>query len=127
MSVNHLGLTHQNIIYILCDFVALDNGVITILVHIPLISPANKMQLFKHVPSPQYNVAQNYQFIIENEDQYLAVNPESTLFTSLASLENCISMRDTYLCQKSLIHKAGGIIAYSISISATKKLTKHEN
>ena len=62
--------------------------------------------LFKYVPSPQHNFAQSYQFIIENDDTFLAVNSEATLFTTMTSLDSCISMRDTYLCQKNMIRKA---------------------
>ena len=88
------------------DFVAFENGLVKVLVHIPVISSGNKMKLFKYIPSPQHNFAQSYQFIIENDDTFLAVNSEATLFTTMTSLDSCISMRDTYLCQKNMIHKA---------------------
>ena len=44
---------------------------------------------------------------IESEDKYLAVNSETTMFTTLTDLRKCNGMRDTYLCNYvNLLQKA---------------------
>ena len=101
-----LLLENDNDIFQLkCDFVAFDDGTVSVLLHIPVISSSDRMQLYKFVPSPQNYLGKDYQLTIQTENNFLALNSEATLYATLSSLENCISMRDTYLCQQSLIHK----------------------
>ena len=103
-----LLLENDNDIFQLkCDFVAFEDGSVSVLLHIPLISPSDRMQLYKFVPSPQHYIGKNYQIMIKTDQDFLAINSDATLYATFSSLENCISMRDTYLCQKSLIHKTG--------------------
>lgn len=103
-----LLLENDNDIFQLkCDFVAFEDGSVSVLLHIPLISSSDRMQLYKFVPSPQHYIGKNHQIMIKTDQEFLAINSDATLFATFSSLENCISMCDTYLCQKSLIHKTG--------------------
>ena len=83
-----------------CDFGAFDNGSVSVLLHIPLISSSDRIRLYKFVPSPQHYIGKNYQLMIKTDQNFLAINSEATHYATFSSVENCISMSDTYLCQK---------------------------
>ena len=89
------------------DFVAFEDGTISVLLHIPLISSSDRMQLYKFVQSPQQSIGRNYQLVVKTENKFLALNSEATLYTAFSSLQNCIPIRDTYVCQQNLIAKNG--------------------
>ena len=101
-----LLLENDNAIYQLkSDFVAFEDATVSVLVHIPLISSSDRMQLYKFVQSPQPSVGGNYLLMVDSEHKFLALNSEGTLYAAFSSLQNCIPMRDTYLCQQNMIRK----------------------
>ena len=103
-----LLLENDNDIYQLkSDFVAFEDATVSVLIHIPLISSSDRMQLYKFVQSPQQSIGGNYQLMVDSEHKFLALNSEGTLYAAFSSLQNCIPMRDTYLCQQNMIRKTG--------------------
>ena len=88
------------------SFVAWKHGIVSILVHIPAITPSSKLRLYKFYGLPQRK-GNAFEMRIENEDKYLAINSEATMFTTLPDLRQCTAMRDMYLCNKvNLLQKA---------------------
>ena len=101
-----LILEHPSDVYQLkTDFVAFNNGMIAILVHIPVASQ-NKFKLYKYVSTPTFN--EKYQFLVDTSSQFLAVNEDTTLYTVLKDLNGCTYNRDTAICNKiNILHKSG--------------------
>ena len=103
-----LLLENDNDIYQLkSDFIAFEDATVSVLIHIPLISSSDRMQLYKLVQSPQQSIGGNYQLMVEPEHKFLALNSKGTLYAAFSSLQNSIPMRDTYLCQQNMIRKTG--------------------
>ena len=90
------------------DFVARPEGIIYVLVHIPVVDVSSKLKLFQHIPSPI--TAGKYQIDVDYraEPRYLAINQDFTLYATLHNLDKCIPMRDTYICNDiSILRKVG--------------------
>ena len=90
------------------DFVARPEGIIHVLVHIPVVDISSKLKLFQHIPTPI--TAGKYQMAVDDrsEPKYLAINQDFTLYASLHNLEKCTQMRDTFICNdKSILRKVG--------------------
>ena len=52
--------------------------------------------------------AANYQFLVDNERSYLSINEEATLFATFNDLDECIQMRDVYVCNHlTILYKSG--------------------
>ena len=100
-------LEHESDLFQLkADFVAFPSGLISILVHIPVVDSSTKLKLYKFVGTPTFN--NKYQFLVDSKEKYLAVNQDSTLYTVLDDLEKCESMRDVNICNDvNILHKAG--------------------
>ena len=90
------------------DFVARPEGIIYVLVHIPVVDISSKLKLFQHIPTPI--TAGKYQIAVDDraEPRYLAINQDFTLYATLHNLDKCIPMRDTYICNDiSILRKVG--------------------
>ena len=86
------------------DFVAFPSGIISILVHVPLAE--NKLKLYKLIPTPVVNG--KYQFLVDCASHYLAINEDSTLYSTLENLNKCTILRDSIICNDiNVLHKAG--------------------
>ena len=81
----------SDVLQLKADFVAYQGGLISILIHIPVQS--KKFKLYKFVSTPITSAA-NYQFLVDNDKSYLAINGEATLFTTFDDLDNCLQMPD---------------------------------
>ena len=122
-------LEHETDIFQLkADFVAFPSGLISILVHIPVVDSSTKLKLYKFIGTPTFN--NKYQFLVDSKEKYLAVNQDSTLYTVLDDLEKCETMRDVNICNDiNILHKAGSSqIAYSIYLPTIWRVQqKHVN
>ena len=90
------------------DFVARPEGIIHVLVHIPVVDISSKLKLFQHIPTPI--TAGKYQIAVDDraEPRYLAINQDFTLYATLHNLDKCIPMRDTYIWNDiSILRKVG--------------------
>ena len=99
---------NSDIFQLKTDFVALPEGIIHILVHIPVVDISSKLKLFQHIPTPI--TAGKYQMAVDDraEPRYLAINQDFTLYATLHNLDKCIPMRDTYICNDiSILRKVG--------------------
>ena len=85
-------------------FVAYPSGLISVLIHIPVETKRFKLCKYISIPIP---TAKNYQFLVENDKSYLAINSEATLLTSFDDLSECLQMRDIYVCNHlTILHKS---------------------
>ena len=102
-----LILEHASDIFQLkADFVAFRNGIISILVHIPVEEKTFK--LYKYIATPTFN--EDFQFLVDTKFSYLAVNEDNTLYAVLKSLDECEIMRETIICTHiNILHKVGGV------------------
>ena len=90
------------------DFIAFSSGLISILVHIPLADSSTKLKLYKFVATPV--VDKKYQFLVDNKHNYIAINEDSTLYSTLENLDKCTVMRDSIICNDiKVLHKAGSV------------------
>ena len=110
LALNHgkelLLENDEDLFQLKSSFVAWRHGIVSILVHIPAINPSSKLRLYKFYALPQ-RTGTTFQMSIESEDKYLAVNSETTMFTTLTDLGKCTAMKDTYLCNDvNLLQKA---------------------
>lgn len=90
------------------DFVARPEGIIYVLVHIPVVDTSSKVKLFQHI-SFQIT-AGKYQKAVDDrvEPRYLAINQYFTLYATLRNIEKCIPMRDTFFFNEiSILRKVG--------------------
>ena len=86
------------------DFVAYPSGLISVLIHIPVETKRFKLYKFVSTPIP---TAKNYQFLVDNDKSYLAINGEATLFSTFDDLDECLQMRDIYVCNHlTIFHKS---------------------
>ena len=104
-SSKKLILDHVSDVFQLkADFVAYPSGLITVLIHIPV--ETKRFKLYKYISTP-IPTAKNYQFVVENDKSYLAINNEATLFTTFSDLSECLQMRDIYVCTHlTILHKS---------------------
>ena len=87
-------------------FVGFPSGIISILVHVPLADSSTKLKLYKFVATPVVN--KKYQFLVDNKNNYLAINEDSTLYSALENLDKFTIMRDSIICNDiNVLHKAG--------------------
>ena len=76
-SSKKLILDHVSDLFQLkADFVAYPSGLITALIHVPV--ETKRFKLYKYISTP-IPTAKNYQFVVENDKSYLAINNEATL------------------------------------------------
>ena len=95
-SSKKLILDHVSDLFQLkADFVAYPSGLITALIHVPV--ETKRFKLYKYISTP-IPTAKNYQFVVETDKSYLAINSEATLFTTFPDLTECLQMRDIYIC-----------------------------
>ena len=99
------------------DFVARPEGIIHVLVHIPVVDISSKLKLFQDIPTPI--TAGKYQMAVDDraEPRYLTINQDFTLYATLHNLETCIPMRDTYICNDiTILRKVGKNIGCLIDL-----------
>ena len=104
-SSKKLILDHTSDVFQLkVDFVAYPSGLISVLIHIPVETKRFKLYKFVSTPIP---TAKNYQFLVDNDKSYLAINGDATLFTTFDDLDECLQMRDVYVCNHlTILHKS---------------------
>jgi len=85
------------------SFVAMENGIIFIMVHVPIYRASTLLQLYEYKPSPIELNNTNMQILIDPEQNYFSINNEQTLFSTYSHHEiahKCTSINDIYHCQQ---------------------------
>jgi len=85
------------------SFVAMEDGTIFILVHVPIYRTSTLLQLYEYKPSPIELNNTDMQIMIEPEQKYLSINLEETLFSTYSNDEiehKCRSINDIFHCKQ---------------------------
>ena len=82
---------------------AIENGVIYLLAHIPIDRTSTLLQLYKLKPSPIEVNQTEMQLIIEPQQNFLSVNADETLYSTYDKDEiehKCTSINDIFHCKE---------------------------
>ena len=100
----HMAITRAIEAYKLeSSFVAMEDGIIFIMVHVPIYRTSTLLQLYEYQPSPIELNNTNMQILIDPEQKYFSINNEETLFSTYSKHEiahKCTSINDIYHCKQ---------------------------
>jgi len=85
------------------SFVAMENGIIFIMVHVPIYRTSTLLQLYEYKPTPIELNNTSKQLLIDPEQKYFSINTEETLFSTYSNNEiehSCKSINDIYHCKQ---------------------------
>lgn len=107
-SKEHLFEKNADAFQLKTDFVTRPEGIIHVLVHIPVVDISSKLKSFQHIPTP-INTGKSKMAVDDRaEPKYLAINQDFTLYATLHNLEKFIPMQDTCICNEiSILRKIG--------------------
>jgi len=100
----HITITKPIEVYqLLSSFVAMENGSIYILIHVPIYRTSTLLQLYEYKPTPIELNNTSKQILIDPEQRYFSINTEETLFSTYSTHEiehSCKSINDIYHCKQ---------------------------
>ena len=57
-----------------CDFVGFPDGKIKLLLHLPLVNPVDKLNLYQHISTPGWISKDGYQLSVDGQnEEFLAI------------------------------------------------------